>query len=99
MLKTLLFVGVAALIAVAAASFAVDYDEEDITAYHFHTYFFLGNRRAEEEAMSFRLVKYKIKTTWGAYAHEKTSNFFLNSGAPFALKYKMGSCLNAHSTA
>ena len=57
MLKTLLLVGVAALIAVAAATFAVDYDEEDIAAYHFHTYFYVGNKRAEDEAMSFRLVK------------------------------------------
>ena len=64
MLKTLSFIGVAAFIAVAAASFAVDYDEEDITAYHFHTYFFIGNQRAEEEAMSFRLVALQSLKVW-----------------------------------
>ena len=66
MLKTLSLFGVAALIAVAAASFAVDYNEEDITAYHFHTYFFLGNSRDEAEAMSFRWVKCLIIKTCGA---------------------------------
>jgi len=36
------------------AAMGVEYIEEDITAYHFHTYFFVGNQRAEKEAMEFR---------------------------------------------